>query len=53
MRHHMAPVASGIADRKEDRLVLDLGEAERRRPPRMPIDWIVLVLEQIGARFAG
>ena len=53
VRHDVAPVAGGVADREQDRLVGALGFGERLRPPRPPIDRIVLVLEQIGTRLVG
>src|SRR6185436_20037697 len=51
MGHHMAPMAGGIADRPQDRLVLGLGGGERRLAPWLPVNRIVLVLKEIGARF--
>ena len=47
--HHVAPVAGGVADRQQDRLVLRARRRERRLVPGLPIDRIVPVLEQIGA----
>ena len=44
VRHHVAPVAGGVADRQQDRLVGALGLIERLRAPRPPVDRIVLVL---------
>ena len=49
VRHHMAPVAGGIADRKEDRLVLLPGGGECGLVPRLPVHRVVLVLEQVRA----
>src|SRR5262245_5902410 len=51
VRHHMAPVTGGIADREQDRLVGALGLFQRRRVPRPPIDRIVLMLQEIGRGF--
>ena len=51
--HDVAPVAGRIADREEDRLVLGPREGERLLAPRIPIDRVVPVLEQIGARLVG
>ena len=51
VRHDMAPVASRVADRQQDRLAGALGFGQRLRPPRPPVDWIILVLEQVGAGF--
>ena len=50
MRHHVAPVTRRIADREQDRLVVALGLGQRVRPPRPPVDRVVLVLEKIRAR---
>src|SRR5215217_5731892 len=49
----MAPVAGRVADGEQDRLVLTRCVTERLRPPRSPVDGIVLVLEEVGARFLG
>ena len=49
MRHDMAPMAGGIADRQQDRLVRRLGGAKRRLAPGLPMHRIVLVLQQVGA----
>ena len=51
VRHHVAPVAGGIADREQDRLVGALGLRQRGRIPRPPVDRIVLVLQEIRRRF--
>jgi hypothetical protein len=48
----MAPVASRIADRQKDRLSRALGFRKRFRAPRPPFHRIVLVLEEVRARFA-
>ena len=53
VRHHVAPVAGGVADRQQDRLVLALGGIQRFRPPLPPGDRIVRVLQQIGRGCAG
>jgi len=50
MRHHVAPVAGGIADRKQDRLSFPPRCVERFLAPGPPMDGVVLVLEEIGAR---
>ncbi len=47
--HHVAPVARGVADRDQDRLLLLAGQIERLRAPRVPLHGVVLVLEQVGA----
>ena len=49
MGHDMAPMAGGIADGEQDRLLLGLGLGQRLRPPGLPMHRIVLVLQQIGA----
>ncbi len=51
VRHHVAPVARGIADREQDRLVGALGLGQRRRVPRPPVDRVVLVLQEIRRGF--
>jgi hypothetical protein len=45
VRHDMAPVAGGVADRQQDRLIRTLGLLQRFRPPGPPVDRIVLVLK--------
>ena len=49
MRHHVAPVAGGIADREQDRLVGCHCGGERRRAPGLPMHRVVLVLQLVGA----
>ena len=51
--HDVAPVARGVADREEDRPVEQLRPGERVAAPREPVDRVVGVLEQVGARLAG
>ncbi len=51
--HHVAPMASRIADGKKDRLVLRPRLFERLRPPREPIHRIVRVLQQIRTLFVS
>src|SRR6266545_4531252 len=51
--HHVAPVARRIADRQEDRLVLAARPLERFRAPRIPVNGIVSVLEEIRAVLGG
>ncbi len=48
VRHHVAPVAGGIADRQQDRLVGVFRLRQRLRPPLPPGNRIVRVLQQIG-----
>ena len=52
VRHHVAPVARGVADREQDRLALRARARERLLAPRIPVDRVVRVLQQVGARFA-
>src|SRR5680860_932901 len=49
MRHDVAPMAGGVADRQQYGLVRGLGLFERRRAPGPPMDGVVLVLQKIGA----
>jgi hypothetical protein len=51
--HHVAPVAGGIADGEEDRLVLLPGAGESFLSPGVPVDRVVGVLEEVRARLAG
>ena len=53
VRHHVAPVAGGVADREQDRLVLGARPRERLVAPRVPVDRVVGVLEQVRARLLG
>jgi hypothetical protein len=48
--HHVTPVARRIADREQDRLVLLPCSAARFLAPRVPVDRVVGVLEQVRAR---
>ena len=52
VRHDVAPVTGGVADREQDRLAGALRLGQRIRPPGPPRHRIVLVLQQIGAGFA-
>ena len=49
VRHHVAPVAGGIADREQHRYIPRPGLRERLLGPGPPIDRIARVLEQIRA----
>ena len=51
VRHHVAPVAGRISHRQQDGLARALGFRQRFGPPRPPMHRVVLVLEQVGARF--
>ena len=50
VRHHVAPVAGGVADRQQDRAVAALGFRQRLRAPRAPVHGIVGVLQAGRAR---
>ncbi len=52
MGHDMAPVARGIADGQQDRLVVAACFIEHRRPPGSPMHGVVPVLEQVRAGLA-
>ena len=47
--HHVAPVASGVAHRQQDRPALAGGPFQGLVTPRVPVDRIVGVLEEVGA----
>ena len=51
--HHVAPVAGGVADREQDRPVLAPRPRERLLAPRIPVDRVLGVLEQVRARLGG
>ena len=53
VRHHVAPVAGGVADAEEDRPVLGAGAGEGGLAPRQPLDRLVGVLEEVGGFFGG
>ena len=53
MRHDVAPVAGGIADRQQDRLVELVRLGERVRDQGRQWTGIVLVLQEIGAGLFG
>jgi hypothetical protein len=53
VRHDMAPVTGGIADRQQDRPVAALRLRQRLRPPGPPVDGVAGVLQQIGRGRAG
>ena len=48
--HHVAPVTRGVADGEEDRPVLLARAGERLLAPRIPVDGVVRMLEEIRAR---
>ena len=49
VRHHVAPVAGAVADREEDGPLLSPGALEGLGPPRVPVDGIPGVLEEVRA----
>ena len=53
MRHDMAPMAGGVADGDEERLVLSLGFGERLITPRVPINRVIGMLAQVEAGLGG
>ena len=53
VRHHMAPVAGGVADREQDRAVAPLGLRQGGCAPRAPVHGIIGVLQEIGRRLAS
>ena len=52
VRHHVAPVAGRVADRDEQRAVLVARPRERLLAPRLPVDRVVLVLQQVRRALA-
>ena len=51
--HHVAPVASRVADRQENRPIEAPGKLERLAGPGVPVDRVAGVGEQIRALLAG
>ena len=51
--HDVAPVAGGVPDREEDRLVLVPRLGERLFAPRVPVHRVVGVLQEVGTGFLG
>ena len=51
--HHVAPVARCVADGEEDRPVLLPRAGERLLAPRVPVDGVAGVLEEVRARLAS
>ena len=52
VRHHVAPVARGVADREKNRLVLQARACEGLVSPGIPVHRVLGVLQQIGALLA-
>ncbi len=53
MRHYVAPVAGGVTDRDEQRAVLLARAREGLLAPGVPVDRIVLVLEEVRRGLSG
>ena len=53
MGHHMAPVAGGITDRKQDRLLELGGFRQRSRMPGAPVNGIRGMLPEVRTRLVG
>ena len=51
--HDVTPVASGVADGEKDRLVLCPRPLEGLVSPRVPVDRVIRVLEEVRARLSG
>jgi hypothetical protein len=51
--HDVAPVTGRVADGEENRLVLVARALEGIFAPRVPVDRVVRVLEEVGAGFLG
>ncbi len=51
--HYVAPVAGGIADAQQNRFVLRFCPRQGFLPPRVPLDRIVRMLEEVGTGFPG
>src|SRR5207245_7689071 len=45
--HHMTPVTGAVADAEQDRFVLLARAGQRLRAPRIPVDRILRMLQQI------
>ena len=48
----LTPVASGVTDTQEDWLVFFFGFLQCFFVPGIPVNWVIGVLEEIGALFA-
>jgi hypothetical protein len=51
--HDVAPMTRRVADRDEHGLVLGTGDGERLVAPRVPVDGVLRVLEQVGGGLGG
>ena len=53
VRHDVAPVAGGIADREKDRFLLSARPLKCLLTPRIPLHWITRMLKQVGRSAGG
>ena len=53
MRHDVTPVTGRVTNGKQNGPVEFLRRIQRLPVPRLPVNWIVGMLAQIGARFIG
>jgi hypothetical protein len=53
VRHHVAPMARGVANREQDRLVLLARLRQRFVSPRVPLDRILGVLQEVRTGLFG
>ena len=53
VRHHVTPVAGGVADREQHGPRGLARQRKRLLSPRVPVDGIVGVLQQVGTGFSG
>jgi hypothetical protein len=51
VRHHVAPVAGGVADGEQDRAVAPFGLRQRVGAPRAPMHRVPGVLQKVGRGF--
>jgi hypothetical protein len=51
--HHVTPVARAVPDGDQERPVRFAGERKRLVAPRVPVDGVLRVLEEVGARRSG
>ena len=51
--HHVAPMAGRVADRHQDRAIGLPRKLASGGAPRVPVDGVVLVLEEVGAGLGG
>jgi hypothetical protein len=51
--HYMTPMAGGISNAQQDRLIFVFCPRQSFRPPRVPLNRIVGMLEEVGTGFPG